>query len=660
MTNRGSILASAREAPPPAITRNGIKQRTFDADDTFVAMTDASVDATLRWSPPDEGNTRAVDEHSLTWWLLAWGKPRIGASTVQELIDSCLEARSTLLTDDALVQLLNACTARWVASRRRPLQGALDIKGCITDPVVPEDAEQFVIDLSSFRKVADGEALGAGDGAAGGAATTPPARQAAAARPARVTRAGTGRTAPALAAEPEAATVATARTLRRQPDAVSPPEVAWLDRLQIFSVLDPAQAADIAPFWQASRMGLMLGAGASPEELADDSSYLRITSDLIRPHLIEYLRLSSDSATPAALAAGFADFWRDGTLPELYSSGSLTPLSIRADLLDGCRLRAGGMEARRVEEARLGYALNLPQVAVLGRLLKAAQAAERAPLLQRLLNLFLPERTTSPWHTNLLDLEAQLVRRARTIDANLGADPPVPPGELISALRTDLELHQAPSIPVAPEGGQDRPMRPLRQEAVLCAQNAPAFVEVWAELQHVDFAADPLWVWDLVLSAQSTILTRFALRNDVALLPYHPIYGKLQMIRHELINTFARAQILGPDGGPPPEQQMEQWRWCQKAFDLFCKRQVLAVDWVSHESGFLGVRALRDVNAIAPVPKDQHYSVISVCEGIRDFVHPTFVQAGYSATSNGGYTMRTLFDLHIQRLRAGYGRPNLT
>ena len=178
---------------------------------------------------------------------------------------------------------------------------------------------------------------------------------------------------------------------------------------------------------------------------------------------------------------------------------------------------------------------------------------------------------------------------------------------------------------------------------MLRAQNTPAFTAIWSELQYLDFSTDPLHVWDVVLSAQCTILTRFALRNDTSLIPYHPLYGKLQMIRHELVHLFARAQILGPNGEPPANVQMEQWRWCDKAFALFCKRQVISMDWVSHESGFLGVRALRDVNPIAAVPREQHYSVVAVCEGIRDFIHPTFVQAGFSAVSNHGYTMRTLY-----------------
>ena len=196
MTNRGNTLASAREMPPPAITLNGTQQRTFDADDTFVVMTDSSVNATLRWTRLDEGNDVAVDEHTLTWWLLAWGKPRTGASSIQELIDGGFTARSTLLTDDALVQLLNACTARWSASRRRPLQGSADIMGCIMDPVAPEDADRFAVDVSSFRRATMEVAAGAGGGVARAAAATPRARQAPANSQARATRSGARRTAP--------------------------------------------------------------------------------------------------------------------------------------------------------------------------------------------------------------------------------------------------------------------------------------------------------------------------------------------------------------------------------------------------------------------------------------------------------------------------------
>ena len=117
--------------------------RTFEADDTFVAMTEASVDATIKWVSAGEGR-RACDEHLLSWWLLAWAKARRGATTVQELIDAGLNVRQTVLTDEAMVMLLNACTARWEASRRRPLQGASDIMECILDPTVPEDADHFL------------------------------------------------------------------------------------------------------------------------------------------------------------------------------------------------------------------------------------------------------------------------------------------------------------------------------------------------------------------------------------------------------------------------------------------------------------------------------------------------------------------------------------
>ena len=230
------------------------------------------------------------------------------------------------------------------------------------------------------------------------AAATPRARQAAANPQARATRSGARRTAPTPATEPETDAAAERSAPLRQPRAAQPPSLEWLDKLPIFAVADSAPSVGIAPFWQVSRVGLMLGAGASPEELADESSPLRITSDLIRPRLIEYLHLPSDSATSAALAAGFADFWRDSALPEFYLSGILTPQSIRTELLDGCRLRMGGTEARRVEEGRLVYAVDSTYLAVLGRVLKAAPAAEHASLLQRLLSLFyrsaLPPRCT--------------------------------------------------------------------------------------------------------------------------------------------------------------------------------------------------------------------------------------------------------------------------
>ena len=170
--------------------------RTFDADDTFVAMTDASVDATIKWVPAGEGQ-RACDEHLLTWWLLAWAKARNGATAVQELIDAGFNVRSTVLTDDALVKLLNACTARWAASRRRPLQGASDIMDCILDPSVPEDADHFLVDTSSFRTTSlmgfarAGLAAGADGGEQEPAATTPRDAPAASARPSRVTRSNT-------------------------------------------------------------------------------------------------------------------------------------------------------------------------------------------------------------------------------------------------------------------------------------------------------------------------------------------------------------------------------------------------------------------------------------------------------------------------------------
>jgi hypothetical protein len=92
------------------------------------------------------------------------------------------------------------------------------------------------------------------------------------------------------------------------------------------------------------------------------------------------------------------------------------------------------------------------------------------------------------------------------------------------------------------------------------------------------------------------------------------------------------------------------WQWHAPTFSQFCARKYDQIDWVSHETGFLGVRALLEVNPIAPVPKGQHYRFKSVVEGIRDFMHKTFVQAGYSNTSNAGYTIRSLFDLHLERV----------
>ena len=51
------------------------------------------------------------------------------------------------------------------------------------------------------------------------------------------------------------------------------------------------------------------------------------------------------------------------------------------------------------------------------------------------------------------------------------------------------------------------------------------------------------------------------------------------------------------------------------------------------------------------MPKDQYYEVESVLKGMRDFLQATFVAAGYSASSEQGYTITTLFDLHIDNIR---------
>ena len=282
--------------------------------------------------------------------------------------------------------------------------------------------------------------------------------------------------------------------------------------------------------------------------------------------------------------------------------------------------------------------------------------ADRLQLEKHSTGIFKPGR----WHRDWLlpTLQEYLGRRASEIalaqqavlEANGDADERLLIREVMDSLissrnRQQAQRRQGQDPRCLAEGaGQPLLMEPVEEA---CAQ--PEFVETVESLADTNMSEYPLETWNAVLCSRSALLIRFALRLDASLLRAHSLFGRLMAIKHERINLFARAQAQEPDGSILP--RLLDWGWSEKQFELFSSRRYEELDLVSHTTGFLGPLSLREATPIKPVPTAQHYSVVSVVEGARDFFHATCTQAGYQDEPSDGFSVAAFFDLHIQNLR---------
>ena len=471
-------------------------------------------------------------------------------------------------------------------------------------------------------------------------------------------------------------TTATIATQRESDDAVDLP--AELHFLQLFSSADFVAAQEDSSEHQRSSplilyAQLLWWLGSTlPAAQSDPRSQLRVHSALLLPRLAHFLGLSISEGSQPSLAAGLADFWRSIQLPHLLSRLTCKPADQRSELIDGVQYNTGTAEdRRRTADKRFPVAMqkmlaeaNVEEFALCRSLFGDCELQMQVHCARRLCDLFMPERKKEDLHVLLPELERRLKDRQDALESALAAG--ASPVEICEMFATELEAHHSTRVPRpltwgGGVGGGDDPersnsaamggsVRSLTREAIIKAQNHASFVDCWNLIKDRDFTEAPLEILDEVLGSKSLILRRF-LQGDESLLHFHPIYARLRMISHELQALFARAQILQPDGGPPASERMRQWEWDESSFKLFFKQsRYEEVDFLSHKTGALGVLALRNVNSIAPVPRDQHYKVISACKLARNFAHTTAVCAGYSAVSNKGMTMYTLFDQLIERL----------
>ena len=494
--------------------------------------------------------------------------------------------------------------------------------------------------LGSFTfQAGDFTARSTGGRQGGQAGASPPADAPAGAGRGRVTR---GR--PAAAAQvPVVAPAAVAVPVGRLTDA----EQNILDLIDGISISDLIREDQELPCFDLLLSALMLG---QPD--GTDLHELLANVRIFLPQMRRFLSVDSNEPV-ATLSSGFPVFLRSCRLPEVYPILQLDRASLTQYIFDGARFHLGGAEeSRKVEESRVAEALG-------AGFSRCAQLCSKAPtaeasILQRVAAIHSPNHPRGPLH--LVYPVAELCLRERSNLVQTVLDSPAakldPDG---GAQRVVEQLAQA-SLMSHPErtdlvGASMHPLANLRQEAIVKSHDDPAFVTWWEEHRDQDFAEHSLDVLDSALSAGSTILVRFLIARDLTLLHTHAAYGRLHMITHDLQATFAKAQTLTLEGESSSIQELGEWRWNAGAFELFRKRDYLKMDWVSHETGFLGVRKLRDINPIAPVPADQHFRVQSVLEGIQEFMHLTMVQAGYPAVSNKGHTARTFFDLHIERLK---------
>ena len=334
MMEEEDTSANTRTSPPAAITLEGLEHFSFNANSDFVQLTSPTVDAPWRWV--SVGDERcAVDRLVLSYWLLAWGEPRHGAITVQELVDAKINLLNLKLTDAKIVSLTSALAESWRASGRLPLEGWQAMDSLLEDPSSEVMATDRLMEVSDFVIEEAGTSTSPGANAPQRRVTADMevARDVGERVP-RVTRAQRAARDPpesaATTGTPRATRVAATRTAARGSatprrfDFSSCAELRWLSLVPVFALSEHATSACTRSFTQVARAGFLFAQEAfscAPDDLA---SPLRVTSELLMPHLLRYLRLPAAGCSAATLAAGFPNFWLAPALPACYAGNSFS------------------------------------------------------------------------------------------------------------------------------------------------------------------------------------------------------------------------------------------------------------------------------------------------------------------------------------------------
>lgn len=440
-------------------------------------------------------------------------------------------------------------------------------------------------------------------------------------------------------------------------------ELEYLRGVSLFQLRDVGSDAQPGlPFGASCRLLAMLGDGLSPSARSAQASPLRVAATLLKPQLIKFMGTTPEETSTAVLSAGFPEFFRACSLKRIYSDEPAQPSYALNEFLDGCRMQLGTRaDAKRVEERRVQAAVRhvskTYQPQLLEPLLSRGRADEQHNLVTDLSRAFLPERPDEPLELTLRELALKLAENATTVEALLQAQPPKRASTMVAELRAEQEaLRQSRKFVsseaerVTGDGGSAR--RLLTHDAIEKVLQGETFVALWDRVRDLNPQTQARTLWEIGMASQCTGFIQAMVLDDVNMLKWHEIFRIYKLIRHEFRIMISWAQTLLRDGSERVELPIRDWLWTEEAFSLFLRRKLNSINWVGHNTGFLGIRQLYENNPIRDVPKEQHYVVPACCEGIRDMMSASLMAVGVDVDIDAdGVTCGEFWDEHIDHVK---------
>ena len=362
---------------------------------------------------------------------------------------------------------------------------------------------------------------------------------------------------------------------------------------------------------------------------------------------------NGDDQSSAFLASSFPSIFKSILLEEDLRSGLLSYEMLKAEMRDGIALRSGqAQDVKDVESQRVFYLMG-DRTPTLSQLLAGLTPTDAHSQIERLSALYLAGRAQQSLRFRILDLESKLLPHRRMVQQAKEGGASV--SETIRRLTTEQDavdgrsgFQDSHSSSAAERlGSLSLSPKALQKEAIIQAHNEQGFLEYVSGAAGRNFDGQEIQEWERAIASGSTILSRYfmTLDRDSSLEGTHEIYGRLKLIESARIDMIAHFQMTEDDGSiPVPEMQAH--RWDQSSFKKLQLRLYHEIDWVNAPSGVLGLLNLKDINGYTAVPKDQLWSVPSVIDIVRPFIHRTFTSIGYAHFSDEGYTIATLLDLH--------------